>query len=111
MLHRILKSDLKLSMASARWVPRLLSIGDCEHNPASYNCNNLNDVRRWFRHTVAKISAQTYYLIFFLSNLHGNSEIMENSQVKFNCNTPYSFLVIYKVYDFLGQPSYNMKNN
>ena len=26
-LHRILKSDLKLSMASARWVPRLFSVG------------------------------------------------------------------------------------
>ena len=36
-LHRILKSDLKLSKASARWVPRFLSVDDCEHNPGSYN--------------------------------------------------------------------------
>ena len=43
--HRILKSDLKLSKASARWVPRLLLIDDCEHNPASYNCKI---VRRHF---------------------------------------------------------------
>ena len=39
-MHRILKSDLKLSKASAKWVPRLLSVDDCEHNPASYNCEN-----------------------------------------------------------------------
>ena len=39
-VHRILKSDLKLSKASARWVPRLLLVDDCEHNPASYNCEN-----------------------------------------------------------------------
>ena len=64
-MHRILKSDLKLSKASARWVPRFLSVDDCEHNPASYNCklsnviNNLNDVRRWIRPTVGKISAHT----------------------------------------------------
>ena len=65
MVHRILKSDLKLSKASARWVPRFLSVDDCEHNPASYNCkladviNNSNDVRRRVRPTVGKISAQT----------------------------------------------------
>ena len=35
-MHRILKSDLKLS----KTVPRLLSVDDCEHNPASYNGEN-----------------------------------------------------------------------
>ena len=61
-MHRILKSDLKLSKA----LPRLLSVDDCEQNPTSYNCENLsdviynlNDVRRWLRPTVGKISAQT----------------------------------------------------
>ena len=39
-VHRILKSDLKLSKASARWVPRLLSVDDCEHSPVGYNCEN-----------------------------------------------------------------------
>ena len=39
-MHMILKSDMKLSKASARWVPRLLSVDDCEHNPASYNFEN-----------------------------------------------------------------------
>ena len=74
MLHGILKSDLKLSKASARWVPRLLSVGDCKHNPASYNCklsdviNNSNDVRRWVRPTVDKISAQTSLFDIFPSN-------------------------------------------
>ena len=64
-LHRILKSDFKLSKASARWVLRFLSVDDCEHNPAGYNCklsdaiHNLNDVRRWVTPTVGKISAQT----------------------------------------------------
>ena len=42
-VHRILKSDLKLSKASAIRVPRLLSVDDCEHNLASYNCK-LSDV-------------------------------------------------------------------
>ena len=57
-MHRILKSVLKLSKASARWVPHLLLVDDCEHNPASYNCkrsdviNNLNDVRQWVRPSV-----------------------------------------------------------
>ena len=36
-LHMILKSDLKLSKASARWDPRFLSVNDGKHNPASYN--------------------------------------------------------------------------
>ena len=31
-MHRILKSGLILSKANARWVPRLLSVDDCEHN-------------------------------------------------------------------------------
>ena len=33
-MHRILKSDLKMSKASARWGPRLLSEDDCGHNQA-----------------------------------------------------------------------------
>ena len=83
-MHTILKSELILSKATARWVLRFLSVGDCEHNPASYNCklsdvnNNLNDVRRWVRPTVGKISVQTsLFDIFFLQNLHCNAEIME----------------------------------
>ena len=39
-MHRILKSDLRLPKASARSVLRLLAVDDCEHNPASYNCEN-----------------------------------------------------------------------
>ena len=39
-MHRILKSDLKLSKASARLVPRLLLVDENEHNPASYDCEN-----------------------------------------------------------------------
>ena len=69
MVHRILKSDLNISKAPARWVPRLLSGDACGHNPASYNCKlsdvikKLNDVRRWVRPIAGKISAKTY-LIF-----------------------------------------------
>ena len=37
-MDRILKSDLKMSKASARWVPRLLLEDDGGHYPASYNC-------------------------------------------------------------------------
>ena len=37
-MHRILKSDLKMSKASARRVPRLLSEDNGGHYPASYNC-------------------------------------------------------------------------
>ena len=73
-MHRILKSDLKLSKASARWVPRFLSVEDCEHNPASYNCENRptsfifqNDVRRWLRPNVGKISSQTLLFDIFPS--------------------------------------------
>ena len=64
-VHRILKSDLKRSKVSARWVPRLLSEDNGGHYPASYNCklsdviNSLNDVRRLVRHIAGKISAQT----------------------------------------------------
>ena len=64
-MDRILKSDLKMSKASARWVPRLLLEDDGGHYPASYNCklsgviNSLNDVRRWVRPIAGKISAQT----------------------------------------------------
>ena len=62
-VHMILKSDLKMSKASAIWVPRLLSEDDSGHNPASYSCklsdnnNNLNDMRRWIRPIAGKISA------------------------------------------------------
>ena len=41
-MHGILKSDLKLSKASARWVPRLSQVDDCEHNLASYMYNYEN---------------------------------------------------------------------
>ena len=66
-MHRILKSDLKMSMASARWVPRLLSEDNGGHYPASYNCklsdvvntSSLKDVRRLVRPIAGKISAQT----------------------------------------------------
>ena len=64
-MHRILKSDLKISKASARWVPRLLSENDGRHYPARYNCklsdviNGLTDVRRLIRPIAGKISAQT----------------------------------------------------
>ena len=72
-MHTILKSELILSKATARWVLRFLSVGYCEHNPASYNCklsdvyNNLNDVRRWVRPTVGKISVQTSLFDIFSS--------------------------------------------
>ena len=65
MVHGILKSDLKISKASARWVPHLSSKDECGHNPASYNCKlsdvieNLNDVRRWVNPMAGKISAKT----------------------------------------------------
>ena len=77
-MHRILKSDLKLSKASARCVPRLLSENDGGHYPASYNCklsdviNSLNDVRR-----LIKLVLKLHYLIFFVETLHVNAEIME----------------------------------
>ena len=64
-MHRILKSDFKMSKAYARWVPRLLSEDNGGHYPASYNSklsdviNSLNDVRRLGRHIAGKISAQT----------------------------------------------------
>ena len=78
-MHRILKLDLKLSKASARWVPRILSVDDCKrYNYKLYNViNNLNDVRRWVRPTVGEISAYTSLFDFFLQNLRGNAEIME----------------------------------
>ena len=72
-MHTILKSELNLSKATARWVLRFLLVDDCEHNPASYNyklsnvINNLNDVRRWVRPTVGKISAQTSLFDIFSS--------------------------------------------
>ena len=62
-----------MSKAFARWIPRLLSVGDCEHKPTSYSCklsdliNNLNDVRQWVRPTVGKISAQTSLFDIFPS--------------------------------------------
>ena len=70
-MHMILKSDLKVAKASARWIPHLLSEDDCNHNQASYNCklsdviNNSNDVRRWVRPIAGKISAQTLLFDIF----------------------------------------------
>ena len=64
-MHRILKSDLKVANASARWIPHLLLEDDCNHNQASYNCklsdiiDNSNDVCWWVRPIAGKISAQT----------------------------------------------------
>ena len=64
-MHRLLKSDLKIPKASARWVPRLSSEDDGGHYPARSNCklsdviNSLIDVRRWVRPIADKISAQT----------------------------------------------------
>ena len=74
MVHRILKSDLKMAKASARWIPHLLSEDNCIHNQASYNCklvnviNNSNDVRRWVRPIAGKINAQTSLFDIFPSN-------------------------------------------
>ena len=71
MVHRILKSDLKMSKASARWVSRLLSEDNGGHYPASYNCklsdviNSLNDVRRLVRPIAGKISAHTLLFDIF----------------------------------------------
>ena len=71
-VHRILKSDVKMSKASARWVPRLLSENYGGHYPASYNCklsdviNSLNDVHRLVRPIAGKISAQTSLFDIFL---------------------------------------------
>ena len=82
-MHRILKSDLKMSKASARWVPRLLSEDDGGHYSASYNCklsdviNSLNDVRRWVRPIVGKLVHKLHYLIFVVESLHVNPEILE----------------------------------
>ena len=81
-MQRIFKSDLKLSKASARWVPRLLSVDDCEHNPASYNCKPPTSLKNLMTCAGAsdlrlvKLVHKLHYLIFFLQNLHGNSEIM-----------------------------------
>ena len=72
-VHGILKSDLKTSKASARWVPRLLSEDECGHNPASYNCklSNVikysNDMCRWVRPIAGKISAKTSLFDIFPS--------------------------------------------
>ena len=73
-VHRILKSDLKMAKAFARWIPLFLSEDDCAHNHANYSCslsdviNNLDDVRRWVRPKAGKISAQTSLFAIFLSN-------------------------------------------
>ena len=59
-MHSMLKSDLKMAKATARWIPHLLSEVDCGQNQASYNCklsdviNNLNDVRWWVRPIAVK---------------------------------------------------------
>ena len=69
----ILKSDLKVAKASARWIPHLLSEDNCIHNQASYNCklvdviNNSNDVRLWVRPLAGKISAHILLLDIFPS--------------------------------------------
>ena len=88
-MHRILKSDLKLSKASARWVPRLLSVDDCEHNSASYNCEHC-PTSFIIQMTCAggsdlllvKLVHKLYFLTFFLQNLHGNAYIMEEFACK-----------------------------
>ena len=73
MVHRILKSDLKMSKASARWIPHLLSEDNCIHNQASHNCklvnviNNSNEVRRWVRPIAGEINAQTSLFDIFPS--------------------------------------------
>ena len=65
MVHMILQSDLKMAHASARCIQHLLLEDDCEHNQASYNCNfsdvlwYSNDMRRWVRPIVGKMSVQT----------------------------------------------------
>ena len=62
-----------MAVASARWIPHLLSEDDCGHNHASYKCKlsdvnyDLNDVRRWVRHIAGKISAQTSLFDIFPS--------------------------------------------
>ena len=67
-MHRILKSDLKVAKAYAKWIPQISSEDDCTHNQASNNCklvdviDNSNDVRRWVRPIAGKISAQTSLL-------------------------------------------------
>ena len=72
-MHRILKSDLKVAKASARWIPHLLSEDECSHNQASYNCKlsdviySFYDVRRWVRPIAGKISAQTSLFYIFPS--------------------------------------------
>ena len=87
-VHSILKSDWKMSKASARWVPRILSEDDCGHNPASYNCKlsnvitNLNDVRRWVRPKAGKISAHTLLFDIFLQHVHEYAKIMEEFTMK-----------------------------
>ena len=60
-MHRILKSDLKVAKAYARWIPFLLSEDDCNHNHCKLSdvINNSIDVRRWVRPIAGKISAQT----------------------------------------------------
>ena len=79
-VHVILKSDLKMAQACARFISHSLLEGDCGHNQASYNCklsdvlSYSNDVRRWVRPIAGKISAQTSLLDIFLKNSHGNAK-------------------------------------
>ena len=67
-MHMILKSDLKMAQAFVRCIPHLLLEHDCGHKLANYNCklsdflSNSNDVRRWVRPIVRKMSAQTSLL-------------------------------------------------
>ena len=88
-MHRIFKSDLKLSKASTRWVLLLVSVDDCEHNPASYNCENCPTSFRILMTCaggsdllLVKLVHKLYYSIFFLQNLHDNAEIMEEFTCK-----------------------------
>ena len=67
-MHIVLKSDLKMTQASARCILHLLLEDDCGHNQASYNCklsgvlSNSHDLRWWIRPKTGKMSAQTSLL-------------------------------------------------
>ena len=77
-MHRILKSDLKMSKASARWVPPLFFEDECRHNQASNKCklvpklvhvfNNLMKCAGGSDLQLVKLVHKLHlYLIFFLS--------------------------------------------
>ena len=75
-MHRILKSDLKVVKASARWIPHLLSEDDCIHNQASYNCTvnlstsliTLMTCAGGSDLLLVKLVHKLHYWIFFLQN-------------------------------------------